>query len=79
MMSSKDTVATVAEALCKKLELKPGDRAFVMVNGCGATTMMEMLVLFKGHCGEGRRPGASRSLPAWWARSSPFRKPGASS
>ena len=47
MMSSKDTVATVAEALCKKLELKPGDRAFVMVNGCGATTMMEMLVLFK--------------------------------
>lgn len=31
----------------QKLELKPGDRAFVMVNGCGATTMMEMLVLFK--------------------------------
>ena len=47
MMSSKDTVATVAEALCKKLELKEGDKAFVMINGCGATTMMEMLVLFK--------------------------------
>ena len=47
MMSSKDTVATVAEALCKKLELKAGDKAFVMINGCGATTMMEMLVLFK--------------------------------
>ena len=47
MMSSKDTVATVAAALCKKLELKAGDKTFVMINGCGATTMMEMLVLFK--------------------------------
>ena len=40
-------VATVAEALCKALDLKPGDKTFVMINGCGATTMMEMLVLFK--------------------------------
>ena len=47
MMSSKDTVATVAEALSNKLQLKAGDKAFVMINGCGATTMMEMLVLFK--------------------------------
>ena len=47
MMSSKDTVATVSQALCKNLELKAGDRAFVMINGCGATTMMELLVLFK--------------------------------
>ncbi len=47
MLSSKETVATVAEALCKALDLKSGDKAFVMINGCGATTMMEMLVLFK--------------------------------
>ena len=47
MKSSRETVATVAEALCRNLELKAGDRAFVMINGCGATTMMEMLVLFK--------------------------------
>ena len=47
MMSSKDTVATVAEALSSKLGLAAGDKAFVMINGCGATTMMEMLVLFK--------------------------------
>lgn len=47
MMSSKDTVAAVAQALCKNLELTSGDRAFVMINGCGATTMMELLVLFK--------------------------------
>ena len=46
-IAQEDTVATVAEALCKKLELKEGDKAFVMINGCGATTMMEMLVLFK--------------------------------
>ena len=36
MMSSKDTVATVAEALSNKLQLKAGDKAFVMINGCGA-------------------------------------------
>ena len=47
MMSAKETIATIAEPLCAKLGLKAGDKAFVMVNGCGATTMMEMLVLFK--------------------------------
>ncbi len=41
----------MAEALCKNLELKAGDKAFVMINGCGATTMMEMLVLFKDTVG----------------------------
>ena len=47
MATSKETVAMIAEPLCAKLGLKAGDKAFVMVNGCGATTMMEMLVLFK--------------------------------
>ena len=47
MMSAKDTVKTIGEPLCAKLGLQAGDKAFVMVNGCGATTMMEMLVLFK--------------------------------
>ena len=47
MLSAKDTVATVAKALAAKLDLKSGDKAFVMINGCGATTMMEMLVLYK--------------------------------
>ena len=46
-MSSRDTVATVAGALSAKLGLQAGDKAFVMINGCGATTMMELLVLFK--------------------------------
>jgi len=47
MASSKETIATIGEPLCAKLGLQAGDKAFVMVNGCGATTMMEMLVLFK--------------------------------
>lgn len=47
MLNSKETVATVAEPLVAKLGLKEGDKAFAMINGCGATTMMEMLVLYK--------------------------------
>ena len=47
MASAKETIAMIAEPLCAKVGLKAGDKAFVMVNGCGATTMMEMLVLFK--------------------------------
>lgn len=47
MASAKETIGMIAEPLCAKLGLQAGDKAFVMVNGCGATTMMEMLVLFK--------------------------------
>ena len=47
MMSAKDTVATVAPVLADHIGLQEGDKAFVMINGCGATTMMEMLILFK--------------------------------
>lgn len=47
MMSAKDTVATIAKALSDNIGLKKGDKCFVMINGCGATTMMEMLVLYK--------------------------------
>ena len=47
MMSAKDTVATVAKPITEHLGLKSGDKAFVMINGCGATTMMEMLILYK--------------------------------
>lgn len=47
MMNSKDTVAAIAKPLCEKIGLKSGDKAFAMINGCGATTMMEMLVLYK--------------------------------
>lgn len=47
MLSAKETVATIAKPLMEKIGLKSGGKAFVMINGCGATTMMEMLVLYK--------------------------------
>ncbi len=47
MMNATDTVATVAKPITEHLGLKSGDKAFVMINGCGATTMMEMLILYK--------------------------------
>lgn len=37
----------VAPKLVESLGLEKGDKAFVMINGCGATTMMEMLILYK--------------------------------
>ncbi len=47
MASAKETVGMIAPVLCENLGLQAGDKAFVMVNGCGATTMMEMLIVFK--------------------------------
>lgn len=47
MASSRETVALVAPKLVEAVGLQAGDKAFVMINGCGATTMMEMLVLYK--------------------------------
>ena len=47
MASSKETVALIAPLLVEATGLQKGDKAFVMVNGCGATTMMEMLIVFK--------------------------------
>ncbi len=47
MQSAKDTVATVAKVLVDDIGLKAGDKAFVMINGCGATTLMEMFILYK--------------------------------
>ncbi len=47
MMSAKETVAAIAKPLTEAVGLQAGDKAFVMINGCGATTMMEMLILYK--------------------------------
>lgn len=47
MASSAETVALVAPKLVEELGLSQGDKAFVMINGCGATTLMEMLILYK--------------------------------
>ncbi len=37
----------MANTLVKDIPLQKGDRAFVMVNGSGATTLMEQLILYK--------------------------------
>ncbi len=47
MASAKETVGLIAPVLCENIGIQAGDKAFVMVNGCGATTMMEMLIVFK--------------------------------
>ena len=47
MKSAKETVEIMANALVKDIPLEKGDKAFVMINGSGATTMMEMLILYK--------------------------------
>ena len=47
LASAADTVGLIAPKLMDAIGMKAGDKAFVMINGCGATTMMEMLILFK--------------------------------
>jgi len=47
MKTARETIAIMANALVKDIPLQKGDRAFVMVNGSGATTLMEQLILYK--------------------------------
>ena len=47
MKSSKETIGIMTKALIKDIPLKKGDKCFVMVNGSGATTLMEMFILYK--------------------------------
>ena len=47
MMSAKDTIALVAKPLIDDITLVKGDKAFVMINGSGATTLMEQWILYK--------------------------------
>ena len=47
MKTAKETVEIMANALVKDIPLERGDRAFVMINGSGATTLMEMFILYK--------------------------------
>lgn len=45
MKTSKETIAIMANALVKDIPLVAGDKAFVMINGSGATTLMEQFIL----------------------------------
>lgn len=47
MKTAKETIEIMTNALVKDIPLVKGDKVFVMVNGSGATTLMEMLILYK--------------------------------
>ena len=47
MKTARETIAIMSEALVNDLSLAGGDRVFVMVNGSGATTLMEMFILYR--------------------------------
>jgi dihydroxyacetone kinase-like protein len=47
MKTAKETIEIMANALVKDIPLVSGDKAFVMINGSGATTLMEMYILYK--------------------------------
>jgi dihydroxyacetone kinase-like protein len=47
MASSQETIGLIAPKLVEAVGLKRGDRVFVMINGLGATSMMELLILYK--------------------------------
>jgi dihydroxyacetone kinase-like protein len=46
MMPAKDIVAKVADRLIADGEYKSGDELLVLVNNCGSTTLMELLILY---------------------------------
>lgn len=47
MKTSAETVALLMEKLLKDLDVKKGERLMCIVNGCGATTLMEMLITYR--------------------------------
>ena len=47
LVSAKDTIAEMADRLIEDLSLKAGDDVYVLVNGSGSTTYMELMILYK--------------------------------
>lgn len=47
MMSSAETVSLLMDELLKDLDIKKGERLMCVINGCGATTLMEMLITYR--------------------------------
>ncbi|WP_317855896.1 dihydroxyacetone kinase subunit DhaK [Chakrabartyella piscis] len=45
MKTAKETIEIMANALVKDIPLVKGDKVFVMINGSGATTLMEQFIL----------------------------------
>ncbi len=47
MKTADETTEIMADALVADLSLKRGDKAMVIVNGSGSTTLMEMLIVYR--------------------------------
>ncbi len=48
LKTAKQTAEIMAKQLCNAVKAKAGDRLLVILNGAGATTLMELYILFKG-------------------------------
>ena len=48
MMTADETAKTMITQLVKAVDAKQGDRVMVWINGAGATTLMEMLIVLRG-------------------------------
>jgi len=47
MMSADETAETMLGQLVKAIDAKSGDKVFAMINGAGATTLMEQFIVFR--------------------------------
>jgi dihydroxyacetone kinase-like protein len=47
MMTADETAETMIAQLSKAVDAKSGDKLFVMLNGAGATTLMELYIIFR--------------------------------
>ncbi len=47
LVSADDTAAEMVELLCQQLKPKKGDRMMLIINGVGATTHMELNIVFR--------------------------------
>ena len=45
IQSADDTASIMLEQVCKAIDAKPGDDVMLMINGSGATTLMEMFIV----------------------------------
>lgn len=47
MKTADETAEIMINALIEDLDIKPGEPVFLMINGSGATTLMEMLIVYR--------------------------------
>ena len=47
MRSADETAKIMLDALLKDLDIKPGERVMLILNGSGATTLMELFIIYR--------------------------------